>query len=86
MRSVVGVIRTSQWCIEPVPACSKQRGFGPGGADVKVYVQAPLGASYNTWPAIYNNMQNIDFCQANFSHVKTRMKCIEVLTDGPLLP
>jgi len=53
---------------------------------VKVYVQAPLGASYNTWPAIYNNMQNIDFCQANFSHVKTRMKCIEVLTDGPLLP
>lgn len=65
---------------------SKRGVFRPGCADVKIDLQAPLGASYNTWPAIYNNMQNIDFCQANFSHVKTRMKCIEVLTDGPLLP
>ena len=48
--------------------------------------QAPLGASPYTWPAIYNNKQNIDFCVENFSHLKTRIKCMEGITDGPLLP
>mmetsp|Transcript_23847 Transcript_23847/g.56956 ORF Transcript_23847/g.56956 Transcript_23847/m.56956 type:complete len:95 (+) Transcript_23847:35-319(+) len=46
----------------------------------------PAGASPNTWPAIYNNLQNIDYCTENFSHLGNRIKCLKAFTPGPFLP
>lgn len=33
---------------------------------------APAGASQNTWPAIYKNLQNIDYCSDTFKQVSNR--------------
>jgi len=47
---------------------------------------APMGASPNTWPAIYNNLQNIDYCVDEFHHLGNRIKCMKAFTPGPMLP
>ncbi|EKX39473.1 hypothetical protein GUITHDRAFT_154426 [Guillardia theta CCMP2712] len=47
---------------------------------------APAGASPNTWPAIYNNLQNIDYCTTTFSHLGNRIKCMKSFTPSPMLP
>ena len=48
--------------------------------------QAPLGASPNTWPAIYGNLQNMDYCTATFAHLGNRIKCMKSFNAGPMLP
>lgn len=47
---------------------------------------APIGASPNTWPAIYNNLQNMDYCTTTFAHLGNRLKCMKSFTPGPMLP
>mmetsp|Transcript_20324 Transcript_20324/g.29841 ORF Transcript_20324/g.29841 Transcript_20324/m.29841 type:complete len:86 (-) Transcript_20324:295-552(-) len=46
----------------------------------------PTGASPNTWPAIYNNLQNIDYCTTAFAHIGSRIKCMKAFNPGPMLP
>jgi len=47
---------------------------------------APAGASQYTWPAIYKNLQNIDYCSDNFKQVSNRIHCMNAFTVGPQLP
>eukprot|EP00290_Baffinella_frigidus_P042983 CAMPEP_0180288240 /NCGR_PEP_ID=MMETSP0988-20121125/13927_1 /TAXON_ID=697907 /ORGANISM="non described non described, Strain CCMP2293" /LENGTH=92 /DNA_ID=CAMNT_0022262873 /DNA_START=18 /DNA_END=296 /DNA_ORIENTATION=+ len=51
-----------------------------------VEYQAPTGSSPNTWPAIYGNIQNMDYCSSSFSHLGNRIKCMKSFTPSPLLP
>mmetsp|Transcript_44131 Transcript_44131/g.92328 ORF Transcript_44131/g.92328 Transcript_44131/m.92328 type:complete len:103 (-) Transcript_44131:165-473(-) len=46
----------------------------------------PTGASTYTWPNIYNNLLDIDFCVDHFSHLGNRVKCMETFQNaGPML-
>jgi hypothetical protein len=47
---------------------------------------APAGASQYTWPAIYKNLQNIDYCSDSFKQVSNRIHCMNAFTVGPQLP
>eukprot|EP00292_Cryptomonas_paramecium_P032679 CAMPEP_0113692454 /NCGR_PEP_ID=MMETSP0038_2-20120614/19090_1 /TAXON_ID=2898 /ORGANISM="Cryptomonas paramecium" /LENGTH=89 /DNA_ID=CAMNT_0000614361 /DNA_START=51 /DNA_END=320 /DNA_ORIENTATION=- /assembly_acc=CAM_ASM_000170 len=46
----------------------------------------PPGSSVNTWPNIYNNLLDMDFCVDHFSHLGNRVKCLETFHNaGPML-
>mmetsp|Transcript_20228 Transcript_20228/g.42434 ORF Transcript_20228/g.42434 Transcript_20228/m.42434 type:complete len:84 (+) Transcript_20228:28-279(+) len=46
----------------------------------------PNESSYNTWPAVYINLQTMDFCASQFDHISQRIHCIEQIGTGPVLP
>jgi hypothetical protein len=48
--------------------------------------KAPKGASPNTWPQIYKNLQNIDYCVEKFKRISNRLKCIKAFNPGNFLP
>jgi hypothetical protein len=47
---------------------------------------APAGASPQTWPQIYRNLQNIDYCTDKFSRISNRLKCLKSFHPGTFLP
>jgi len=46
---------------------------------------APVGSSYLTWPNVYMNLKNIDYCVDQFNMISNRIKCINAFTHGPFL-
>mmetsp|Transcript_38764 Transcript_38764/g.32718 ORF Transcript_38764/g.32718 Transcript_38764/m.32718 type:complete len:83 (+) Transcript_38764:3-251(+) len=45
----------------------------------------PIGASFNTWPNVYTNLKNIDYCTDQFNYITNRIKCIDAFISGPFL-
>eukprot|EP00285_Hemiselmis_virescens_P005662 CAMPEP_0173380304 /NCGR_PEP_ID=MMETSP1356-20130122/3015_1 /TAXON_ID=77927 ORGANISM="Hemiselmis virescens, Strain PCC157" /NCGR_SAMPLE_ID=MMETSP1356 /ASSEMBLY_ACC=CAM_ASM_000847 /LENGTH=61 /DNA_ID=CAMNT_0014333847 /DNA_START=71 /DNA_END=256 /DNA_ORIENTATION=+ len=45
----------------------------------------PTGSSYLTWPNVYMNLKNIDYCVDQFDNLSNRIKCITAFTQGPFL-
>merc|ERR1712205_126043 len=33
----------------------------------------PVGSSFNTWPNVYTNLKNIDYCTDQFSYITNRV-------------
>ena len=46
---------------------------------------APVGSSFNTWPNVYTNLKNIDYCTDQFNYITNRVKCIDAFIKGPFL-
>ena len=46
----------------------------------------PKGASPQTWPQIYRNLQNIDYCTYKFKSIKNRLKCLKSFNPINFLP
>ena len=46
----------------------------------------PAGSSPNTWPQIYRNLQNIDYCTDKYKHISLRIKCIKAFEPSNFLP
>mmetsp|Transcript_11328 Transcript_11328/g.27212 ORF Transcript_11328/g.27212 Transcript_11328/m.27212 type:complete len:109 (+) Transcript_11328:334-660(+) len=71
----------------PAPAATGYRSNMANGGIPKPppsYI-APVGSSYMTWPNVYSNLKNIDYCVDQFNMISNRIKCINAFTHGPFL-
>ena len=44
------------------------------------------GSSPNTWPQIYRNLQNIDYCTNTYKSISLRLNCIKAFEPANFLP
>jgi hypothetical protein len=84
MFQLLALSRLQEGDAAPAPELHRENMRGGIPAPPASYIP-PTGSSYMTWPNVYMNLKNIDYCVDQFDQITNRVKCIKAFTGGPFL-